>query len=534
MCVVFQICQEWINMCTAINIPLSKSDDPVVREFLHKRVINGGSIPKSNQLRERYLPSVYEQKKTELKNLIDGKPLVVIFDETPDVEGRCVLNILFAPLELDEKGLIRAYVVDTVFLETCNHQTVSQAVVKTLQDYGVENENVIAFETDNAAYMIKAYKTVLKVLFPNSLHITCMAHIMNLVGEAFRKPFVELNQFVMCFSQMFFMAGSRKRRYLKYLVDRGLKKEQATMPPNPCGTRWNSWYRAVIYHKEHFSLYKDFIDNEYLASKCPPNSLEYLHKLFSKEDYESICVQVNIVATNCEPIIHLNDHFQSRKPNAVSTFDVMEDLSISFANNNVLAYDANSEAFSQAENVPYSKKQELLSVIQVAYSEAESKLTKYINGGQPAIKFFNQIRVFNPSRLDLMPNDKDHYSAIPGFNSVPCEELDLYFKILGPQVVGANPCITFSNIRNFWNGLQDRVPVLASLAMKYILCPTNSADVERCNSIYKLIHSGRRRSLSEESLKCLVFLKYNHRVLYDLIDSPDTSEGDTIMDMDEI
>lgn len=161
----------------------------------------------------------------------------MICDETPDVEGRCVLNILLAPLEKDECGRILAYLADTVFLGQCNHSTVSVALVKCLQEYSIDNLDVMVFNTDNASYMKKAYTAALQSLFPNSVHVTCMAHVMNLVGSAFRRPFDQLNAFMLTFSQMFFNAGSRKRRYLQFMTQRLPQGKKATMAPNPCATR---------------------------------------------------------------------------------------------------------------------------------------------------------------------------------------------------------------------------------------------------------------------------------------------------------
>lgn len=152
---------------------------------------------------------------------------------------------MVSPLVKDESGKIRSYLVDIVFLEKCNHSTVANAVVSALNDFGVKQEDVISFDSDNAAYMLKAYKSALKALFPNSIHVTCLAHIMSLIGEAFRKPFEEVNIFMRYFSQVFYMAGARKRRYLSFLKTSG---KTAKMAPNPCGTRWNSWYMAAVYH----------------------------------------------------------------------------------------------------------------------------------------------------------------------------------------------------------------------------------------------------------------------------------------------
>ena len=227
-----------------------------MRRFLNEKVFNGGAVSGFHQLQDRYLGAVYQKEKEALKTHLAKKPVAVIFDETPDVEGRCVLNILIAPLEKDESGRILAYLADTVFLEECNHSTVSMSVVKCLQEYCIDNEDVIVFDTDNAAYMKKAYKAALQSLFPNSLHVTCMAHIMNLVGSA------KLNAFMLSFSQMFYHAGSRKRRYLHFMTKKLPPGRKATMLPNPCATRWNSWFTAVQYHSQHFGLYKEFIEME--------------------------------------------------------------------------------------------------------------------------------------------------------------------------------------------------------------------------------------------------------------------------------
>lgn len=195
-----------------------------MRKFLKEKVVNGGAIPGSHQLQEKYLGDVYLQEKETLKTNLTKKPVAVICDETPDVEGRCVLNILIAPLEKDESGRILAYLADTVFLEQCNHSTVSMAVVKCLQEYSIDNEDVIVFNTDNAAYMKKAYTAALKSLFPNSVHVTCMAHIMNLVGSAFQRPFDQLNSFMLSFSQMFFHAGSR---YLQFITKKSTTRKES-------------------------------------------------------------------------------------------------------------------------------------------------------------------------------------------------------------------------------------------------------------------------------------------------------------------
>lgn len=59
----------------------------------------------------------------------------------------------------------------------------------------------VVMDTDSAAYIKKAYREGLPALFPTCVHVMCLAHIMNLIGDSFRKPIVDVNAFVRYFSQ---------------------------------------------------------------------------------------------------------------------------------------------------------------------------------------------------------------------------------------------------------------------------------------------------------------------------------------------
>ena len=57
--------------------------------------------------------------------------------------------------------------------------------------------------------------------------------------------------------------------------------------------------------------------------------------------------------------------------------------------------------------------------------------------------------------------------------------------------------------------MQDRFPVLASIATDAIWMPVTSVDVERSFSQYKHLLNDRRESLTEEHTKCLLMLYFN-------------------------
>ena len=154
-----KVCQEWLYACTAANIPLLKSDNPSLQEFLTRRVKNGGSIPGSSQIRDEYLYDVYLVEKEDLKQKCQGKKVAMLNDELSDDEGRYVIDVLAVILdfhELSPHGDTCAYLLDTHFLSSTNNVTVSQTVIKVVNDYNISLNDVLIFNSDSVAYMKKS------------------------------------------------------------------------------------------------------------------------------------------------------------------------------------------------------------------------------------------------------------------------------------------------------------------------------------------------------------------------------------------
>jgi len=449
-------------MCTAANIPLNKSDHPAVRQFLTTRVKSGGAIPGTHQLQEAYLLDHFDHEKKKLKDFLRDKKLAIIFDEMSDDEGRFVLNILAAPLARNEDGQVLTYLLGAEFLAVTNHMTVSKAVIKVINDFYISCENIVVFDTGDAAYMKKAYTQVLSGLFPNSIHVTCLAHILNLVGESFRKPFTELNAFVRSFSQMFFMAGARKGRYLAHIkqnlptVHPGDKPPR--MAPDLVQTRWNSWYFAVQYHKEHFDAYKTFIDAEKEVCKDPPQSVENLYETLSDpQQVMMLWSHIKFVADMCEPILTAMGQFESQKPCTVQAFDRLEELLISFEANAITSQ-VMDRYHENCDDLSLQTRSTNLALFTTAFEAAADKLHKYVSAagdGQPAIQFLKAVRIMDPSRVCVVSHNIADYEVIPGFSKISQSEFDLYVEKLAPEAVSVAGGLWSSetHVEFFWNSM---------------------------------------------------------------------------------
>lgn len=252
--------------------------------------------------------------------------------------------------------------------------------------------------------------------------------------------------------------------------------------------------------------------------------MERLHEMLQDSNMaQSLQAQISIMADKCRVIIELLDIFQSRRPIVTKAIDYLEDLHMKLEANKDLSYETCAEYF-EGLDLSFAIKMQILNRVEQAYISAEDKLSKYMSDGQPAINFLKEVRVFDPRHTAFMSDSVSSYESIPGFSDVPKDELDAYFIRLGPAAVHAASCGVV-DLDVFWDGLQERLPILSRLAIRYKSVIVNSADAERSNSIYKLVLSSRRRSITNDNLKALVFLYHNQRVASGAFEDKDLEEA---------
>ena len=156
----------------------------------------------------------------------------------------------------------------------------------------------------------------------------------------------------------------------------------------------------------------------------------------------------------------------------------------------------------------------------LVFHNASEKLAKYMMpAGQPAIHFLMECRIFNPARVVVLSHNVKDFSHIPHFDMVPEDEFQKYVTNLAPAAVAPGFDGNYDAIQQFWNSMGDRLPNMASIALRYLNAISNSADAERSFSLYNMIVTNRRRSMSQKSIKALVLLYYNQHVLNCVVDA---------------
>jgi hypothetical protein len=234
--------------------------------------------------------------------------------------------------------------------------------------------------------------------------------------------------------------------------------------------------------------------------------------LSSEQEYCSLQAQVKFVAEMSKPILHYLDRFESQSPCTLKVFDCLEELQLYFEANCQV-----SESFDRLnvdlENLNVAQRMENIELFRSAFRNAADKLLKYMTletDGQPAIKFLKAVRIFDPKNVCLASHCKQDYTSIPGMTDITDEEFNLYVNKLAPQAVAvAGGVWNEIQVDAFWGSVTDTLPNLSHIANKYRYTVCNSADAERSNSLYNILLSDRRRSLSESNLRALMFLYCN-------------------------
>jgi hypothetical protein len=242
------------DLCNAMissNIPLKKLDNGEFKCFLEKYCSR--HIPSESTLRKNYVDSLHEEVMDELKSTISNNFIWFSVDETTDVCGRYIANLIIGILH--EESPTKAFLIASKELEKTNSNTVTKFVhdelTKCFLPNPVPSEKILLMVSDAAAYMIKAASN-LKIFYTNLIHCTCLAHGLNRVAETIRLQFPLVNTLISQGKKIFLKAPLRVQIFKE-------KMPGIPLPPQPVLTRWGTWLDAAMYYADNFEGFKEVV-----------------------------------------------------------------------------------------------------------------------------------------------------------------------------------------------------------------------------------------------------------------------------------
>jgi hypothetical protein len=485
------------------NNPIFKFDHPSIKSFFSKYVVNGDSLYSSTALRDMIKDIANEEKSEVLKKVHEMSSYSIIADETCDANGKAMMNLILIPSNYPHgEESLNSVLLDTIELKECNSQSVAKEIINSLNQKSILLEKMFGFVSDNCSYMIGAFK-IISIICTNAIHMTCWSHIFDLIAQTFYKSFPKTDKFVANMKKSF----NHKRKMCRYY-----KNSINKMPPKPIKTRWTSWLKAVKEHSINFEKYETLFEMIKKDKIGKSKAFKSLYSVFKNKTYESeLKSELDFISKIADTIIERITCSEEMK---VSVHQIYNDA-------NVLNNMFNGMILCMENSIEINITEKFVSNSINALKTAKLKLEKYLfSNKQPSHEFIDQIRIFDPKQIlncsDFQSIQLKSLHSIPYImNLLKENKIDkcakLYSEFNKYKSLANNEENQQLNIMQFWSKNKEQMPLLSNVVMNYMSIPISGAEVERSFSCLGNILTDKRRRLTTENLKDLLFLNYNSK-----------------------
>lgn len=193
-------------------------------------------------IRKNYMPKMYVDVVKQIQSKINKNYIWISANETSDLKGRCVLNVIVRIFNYQQPG--EQFLISTTFSSSLNAEQICEIVKTAISKYISDNSKSLLFVSDAASVMLKTGR-LLKNYFPNMLHLTCFAHALHRVCKFIRDNFPKISQLISLFKKILLKAPSRIALYKEICPN-------IPLPPQPIITRWSTWLKTACFFFNSF------------------------------------------------------------------------------------------------------------------------------------------------------------------------------------------------------------------------------------------------------------------------------------------
>ena len=221
---------------------------------------------------DKTMRTLYNETIEEIKNQMRDQYYWLTVDETKDLKGRKVVNVVVGWLKHD--CATKPFLLHTEFVDKCNAVSICYCVEKSLNilfDDNIERNKFLLLITDGPYYMRTAGTTLCKS-FTKLIHVRCVAHALHNISELVSNHYFNVNTLISSGKALFVKCESRSRAF---------RETVNKLPPKTILTRWGSWIKAVIYYRDNYLAFRVFV-KELNRKDCA--HIGILQDLFDKFD----------------------------------------------------------------------------------------------------------------------------------------------------------------------------------------------------------------------------------------------------------
>lgn len=276
--------------------------------------------------------------------------------------------------------------------------------------------------------------------------------------------------------------------------------------PLPNMTRWNSWFKIVIYIYDYLDYIRGFYREEKELNSN--KTIENIVSVFNDNNENGLTeIYLAFIHYHSRQFILDTKFFQKEKEPYFPLIEAQIEQLEAF-----LTEGMTTTNFGNIINNILSKYNTELStftpVFQAAYNFAFQKFSAHFSN-YPSHSLFKAVRIFDPRYLKISLANRD----IQKYRFNISQLLNPSVELLQEWSLYCNldlNAVDFTNLHNFWEKMVTTLPLLSEIAFDYIWLPISSSAVECSFSVYNNLLSNKRQNLSTESLKKLNMMYFNN------------------------
>ena len=204
----------------------------------------GKDCPSETACRMR-VPALGENQKSEIRTSMNGEQIFLIADEST-ISGDRYFNILVGSVNNPSKTFLMECIV---LQNSVTGEVVCQLIDDAIRYLGTPRGNFLLLLSDAASYMISA-GSVLKNMYPNLFHVTCIAHLLHNCAMKVRTNSPAVDELIARIKATVTKNATRRELFC-----------EIGQPPEPVVTRWATWLESGLWYAEHLHEVRNIIDN---------------------------------------------------------------------------------------------------------------------------------------------------------------------------------------------------------------------------------------------------------------------------------
>lgn len=475
------------------------------------------------------------------KDVLDGPGFYsLLLDESTDISTIKFLGMSIMYYSSKKREIVCTF-LKLEPVEAGDAQTLSNAVIKVLNEFGFPLKNLIGIGTDNANVMTGQYNgvySILKEKVPNLLLIRCMSHSLQLaVTHACRATLPRSIMYIVDQTYSWFSRSSDRQIKYKNLYT-ALHHDENNEPlkiPRQCDTRWLSIENSISRILDQWDYLKQHFDQCRISDKC--FTAETLFNLYNDEANLAF---FKFLQPYLAELRVFNDMLQNRTPDHTKLYISLTTLMTSWIN----AITLPNRAFISKNvfDTTIANIEQTLSPDPYLGYAFETQVKKMVDNGiltaqemkinikQRCVRFLieliSQFQIRLPENAKNLRNmrlisldnclNQRKESIVPLLQQFKYNDMEITRIEKQWMDLVLLPWSEKNNVQHFWGevyhyrDLAGNNPFrdVALFAIKLLTLPHSNAEVERVFSQLNIVKTKVRNKLIADTINAILSIRY--------------------------